>query len=80
MVSLKSAVLAASYMAACIAVEIKVASSGGNATSGHQYGFLHEVRATDTFCLSSVKPPTCLILILLARISTTPATAASTPS
>lgn len=26
-------------------INISVTSDGGNATSGHQYGFLHEVRA-----------------------------------
>ncbi|EFQ31294.1 alpha-L-arabinofuranosidase [Colletotrichum graminicola] len=42
MVSLKSAFLAATYAVSAAAVDITVKSSGGNATSGHQYGFLHE--------------------------------------
>jgi alpha-L-arabinofuranosidase len=37
-------VAAAQLVATTLAVDITVASSGGNATSGHQYGFLHEVR------------------------------------
>lgn len=43
MVSLKSAILAATYAVAAAAVDITVKATGGNATSGHQYGFLHEV-------------------------------------
>ncbi|KAF5011306.1 hypothetical protein FDECE_2556 [Fusarium decemcellulare] len=42
MVSLKSILAAAACAATAGAVNIKVESSGGNATSGHQYGFLHE--------------------------------------
>lgn len=34
--------LATSLVPAALAVDIKVKCSGGNATSGHQYGFLHE--------------------------------------
>lgn len=39
----KLAVLAATQFLSALAVDISVGSSGGNATSGHQYGFLHEV-------------------------------------
>lgn len=46
MVPFKLAALVASSIVTCTAGEIYVASSGGNATSGHQYGFLHEVRAS----------------------------------
>lgn len=46
MKSLSLALLAAQALSA-FAVDIKVKGSGGNATSGTQYGFLHEVRA---FC------------------------------
>ncbi|KAK1967177.1 alpha-L-arabinofuranosidase [Colletotrichum eremochloae] len=42
MVSFKSAFLAATYAVSAAAVDITVKASGGNATSGHQYGFLHE--------------------------------------
>jgi alpha-L-arabinofuranosidase len=36
--------IAATQVLSALAVDITVASEGGNATSGHQYGFLHEVR------------------------------------
>lgn len=42
MKSLSLATLAVSLVPASLAVDITVQSSGGNATSGHQYGFLHE--------------------------------------
>ncbi|KAI8671856.1 Non-reducing end alpha-L-arabinofuranosidase [Fusarium keratoplasticum] len=42
MVSLKSILAAAACVATAGAVSIKVSASDGNATSGHQYGFLHE--------------------------------------
>lgn len=44
MVTLKSVLVAASQVLAASAVDITVTTSGdvGNATSGHQYGFLHE--------------------------------------
>ncbi|KAF4920880.1 Alpha-L-arabinofuranosidase A [Colletotrichum viniferum] len=42
MVSLKSAILAATYAVSAAAVDITVKATGGNATSCHQYGFLHE--------------------------------------
>lgn len=45
MVSLKSAILAATYAVSAAAVDVSIKASGGNATSGHQYGFLHEVCA-----------------------------------
>ncbi|ORY62465.1 alpha-L-arabinofuranosidase [Pseudomassariella vexata] len=42
MVSLKLAALAAAVVSLAAAVNITVSSEGGNATSPHQYGFLHE--------------------------------------
>jgi len=45
MVFFASVILVAVLAASAVALEIKVAASGGNETSGHQYGFLHEVRA-----------------------------------
>ncbi|KAI1209797.1 glycoside hydrolase family 51 protein [Annulohypoxylon truncatum] len=45
MVYLKLSALAGTLAYAvslCIAVDISVSSTGGNATNGHQYGFLHE--------------------------------------
>lgn len=42
MKSLRLAALAANFLSV-LAVDITVKSSGGNETSGHQYGFLHEV-------------------------------------
>lgn len=45
MVSVKPTILVALYVLTCTAVKITVSPSGGNATSGHQYGFLHEVMA-----------------------------------
>lgn len=47
MLQLKSVVLAA-YAATAVAVDITVKATGGNATSGHQYGFLHEVRLSSS--------------------------------
>jgi alpha-N-arabinofuranosidase len=43
MVSLKLTALAAVQVLYALALDVKVSSSGGNATSGHQYGFLFEV-------------------------------------
>lgn len=45
MVSLKAFLVAAAQVLSVAAIDIKVKSSGGNATSGHQYGFLHEVQS-----------------------------------
>ncbi|EGY18580.1 alpha-N-arabinofuranosidase A [Verticillium dahliae VdLs.17] len=42
MAPLKQMLLALACVASSVAFDITVASSGGNATSGHQYGFLHE--------------------------------------
>ena len=42
MVSLKWAITLTACVACTAAVDITVGSSGGNETSGHQYGFLHE--------------------------------------
>lgn len=43
MAPLVQTLLALTCVASSAAFDIKVSSSGGNATSGHQYGFLHEV-------------------------------------
>lgn len=43
MAPVKQALLGALFAASSAAVDIIVSSSGGNETSGHQYGFLHEV-------------------------------------
>lgn len=43
MVRFSSILAAAACFVAVESVNIKVDSKGGNATSGHQYGFLHEV-------------------------------------
>lgn len=40
-----AAALAACAAAPALAVDVTVSAEGGNATSGHQYGFLHEVNA-----------------------------------
>lgn len=43
MVRFSSLLAAAACFVAAESVNIKVDNKGGNATSGHQYGFLHEV-------------------------------------
>lgn len=48
MVRFSSILAAAACFVAAESVTIKVDSKGGNATSGHQYGFLHEVSSIDT--------------------------------
>lgn len=51
--SFKSVVVAAAHILSVLAVDITVSSSGGNATSGHQYGFLHEV-STPSFRIGHI--------------------------
>jgi alpha-N-arabinofuranosidase len=44
MVALKWSVFTAAFAATSVAAfDVRVGSKGGNATNGHQYGFLHEV-------------------------------------
>lgn len=55
------ALVAASYLASALAVDVVVQSSGGNVTGkfGHPYGygFLHEVRRHDAVSLTSMLMP-----------------------
>lgn len=46
MVRFSSLLAAAACFVAAESVSITVGSKGGNATSGHQYGFLHEVSSS----------------------------------
>ena len=47
MVLLNLAALAAAIVPLVSAVNITVEAEGGNATTPHQYGYLHEVREPD---------------------------------
>ena len=47
MVLLNLAALAAAFVPLVSAVNITVEAEGGNATTPHQYGYLHEVREPD---------------------------------
>lgn len=70
MVRFSSILAAAACFVAVESVDIKVDSKGGNATSGHQYGFLHEVDLDSALMMIG--------MLTWARILTTPVMAAST--